>query len=411
MRINDAFLVVQAEFPDVVGSRAPGPDGSSPVVIFVYVSDVDQAVERAVAVGARILIAAQNQFLGDRTARIVDPSGHVWTVASRIEETTEEQRAKRWSDIRERAVPGLGMMKTLKRCRHILLGALAFWPTLSWLAAQETLPASTMVEVDGLRLRVLTDGIGNRDPAQAVIVFESGGSAPLETWDAILPAVSRFAPIVAYDRAGTGESEWDGLSPTPERVAARLRKLLTELNVAPPYILVGHSWGGALVRYFAGFYPDEVVGTLYIDPTDITLSPAEELAVFASIGANDGARNAFYQIQERAMANAPDPLRAEAAVILSLMRKDTAERGLPESPDIPASVIVAGKPAVFPRNALPFDSAAYALAMYQDRLQRLRGWVREPGSFLVASDSGHIVHADAPEAVIEAIRRLVGIEQ
>jgi PhnB protein len=101
MRINDAFLVVQSEFPDVVASRAPSADGSSPVVIFVYVADVDQALERAVAVGASILSPAQNQFWGDRTARILDPSGHVWTVASRIEETTEEQRSTRWSDIRD----------------------------------------------------------------------------------------------------------------------------------------------------------------------------------------------------------------------------------------------------------------------------------------------------------------------
>ena len=102
MRINDAFLVVQAEFPDAVASRAPAADGSSPVVIFVYVVDVDQAVERAVAMGAKILVPVQNQFWGDRTARILDSSGHVWTVASRLEETSEEQRATRWSEIRER---------------------------------------------------------------------------------------------------------------------------------------------------------------------------------------------------------------------------------------------------------------------------------------------------------------------
>ena len=101
MRINDAFLVVHSEFPDMVASRAPIRDGSSPVVIFVYVADVDQAVERAADVGATILIPAQNQFWGDRTARILDPCGHVWTVASRLEETTEEQRAERWSEIRE----------------------------------------------------------------------------------------------------------------------------------------------------------------------------------------------------------------------------------------------------------------------------------------------------------------------
>jgi PhnB protein len=101
MRINEAFLVVQAEFPDLVASRAPNGDGSSPVVIFLYVADVDQTVDRAAAIGATILIPAQNQFWGDRTARILDPSGHVWTVASRIEETTEGQRSKRWSEIGE----------------------------------------------------------------------------------------------------------------------------------------------------------------------------------------------------------------------------------------------------------------------------------------------------------------------
>ena len=99
MRIHGAFLVVQAEFPDAVASRAPASDGSSPVVIFVYVPDVDQAVERAVAAGARVLIPPKNQFWGDRTARILDPAGHVWTVASRIEETTEEQRSGRWSEV------------------------------------------------------------------------------------------------------------------------------------------------------------------------------------------------------------------------------------------------------------------------------------------------------------------------
>ena len=57
---------------------------------------------RAVALGATVLMPAQDQFWGDRTARILDPCGHVWTVASRIEETTEDQRGKRWSDIRER---------------------------------------------------------------------------------------------------------------------------------------------------------------------------------------------------------------------------------------------------------------------------------------------------------------------
>src|SRR5688500_17402903 len=89
--IGPAMVMIESEWPSVA-NRAPSPDGSSPVVLFEYVEDVDKAVERATAAGAKVLMPLQNQFWGDRTAWIMDPSGHVWTVASRIEETTEEER-------------------------------------------------------------------------------------------------------------------------------------------------------------------------------------------------------------------------------------------------------------------------------------------------------------------------------
>ena len=98
--VGEANIIVQAEFPQLA-SRAPQKDGSSPVVIFVYVEDVDRAVEMTLAVGGSVLLPAQNQFWGDRSARVMDPSGHVWTLASRIEETSEDQRKQRWDDIRK----------------------------------------------------------------------------------------------------------------------------------------------------------------------------------------------------------------------------------------------------------------------------------------------------------------------
>ena len=92
--IGPAMLMIEAEWPAMT-SRAPNPDGSSPVIIFVYVENVDAAVERAVAAGSTILMPAANQFWGDRTAWIMDPSGHVWTIATRVEETTEDERQTR----------------------------------------------------------------------------------------------------------------------------------------------------------------------------------------------------------------------------------------------------------------------------------------------------------------------------
>ena len=96
--IGPAMVMIESEWPGVT-MRAPKPDGSSPVAIFVYVADVDDAVARATSFGATILMPLANQFWGDRTAWIMDPSGHVWTIATRIEETTEEERQQRLTRI------------------------------------------------------------------------------------------------------------------------------------------------------------------------------------------------------------------------------------------------------------------------------------------------------------------------
>lgn len=109
LTIGPAMIMIEAEWP-TLPSRAPVPDGSSPVVIFVYVEAVDRTVERAVARGAKVLVPAQDQFWGDRTAWIMDPAGHVWTIATRVEQTTEEVRQDRWSatlqDLRTGDNPG-----------------------------------------------------------------------------------------------------------------------------------------------------------------------------------------------------------------------------------------------------------------------------------------------------------------
>lgn len=84
LAIGGAMIMIHGEFPSLP-SRAPEPDGSSPVVIYLYVDDADAVIERAVAQGARILIPAADQFWGDRVGRIIDPSGHVWNVTAHIE--------------------------------------------------------------------------------------------------------------------------------------------------------------------------------------------------------------------------------------------------------------------------------------------------------------------------------------
>jgi len=82
LEIGGALVMIHGESPHLA-SRAPQPDGSSPVVIYLYLPDVDGVIGRAVALGARVLTPITDAFWGDRMARILDPSGHVWNVASR----------------------------------------------------------------------------------------------------------------------------------------------------------------------------------------------------------------------------------------------------------------------------------------------------------------------------------------
>jgi PhnB protein len=98
MKVSGEMIMIEGIWPGLP-SRAPAPDASSPVVIFVYVPDVDATVARAVANGARVLVPVQDQFWGDRIAWFIDPAGHVWTVASRIEDTSVAERTARWDKI------------------------------------------------------------------------------------------------------------------------------------------------------------------------------------------------------------------------------------------------------------------------------------------------------------------------
>jgi PhnB protein len=99
LTISGAMIMIEAEVPSLP-SRAPAPDGSSPVVLYVYVGDVDATVEQAVAAGGKVLFPVADQFWGDRMGWVMDPSGHTWTIATRIEETSAELRDKRWEDVR-----------------------------------------------------------------------------------------------------------------------------------------------------------------------------------------------------------------------------------------------------------------------------------------------------------------------
>jgi len=98
------------------------------------------------------------------------------------------------------------------------------------------------------------------------VVFESGIAATHLNWSSIQEQVSHFAGTVAYDRCGLGWSSPSRTERTPANAADELHRMLENAGIRPPYILVGHSFGGMVMRRFALLYPDEVSGLVLIDP-------------------------------------------------------------------------------------------------------------------------------------------------
>ena len=94
LKIGDTVIRLCDNLP-IFEARAPRDLGGTTVEIFLYVDDVDAAVERAAAAGATIRAEPTDQFWGDRLARLLDPFGHHWLVASRVEDLTAEEIAAR----------------------------------------------------------------------------------------------------------------------------------------------------------------------------------------------------------------------------------------------------------------------------------------------------------------------------
>jgi pimeloyl-ACP methyl ester carboxylesterase len=296
-----------------------------------------------------------------------------------------------------------------------------------------------LVDAGGLRLHLNCMGSGT--PA---VVMEAALGGSSISWSLIQPEVARLTRACSYDRAGFGWSEAGPMPRTAGRVADELRGLLDRGGVPPPFVLVGHSFGGLVMRIFAARHRSEVAGLVLVDPAhpeDWVRPAAKEQAKIdrglrlcrsgataarfgaarivnglVTIGLFGVARGLARVVSRGGLSREDEGILAPLWKLPPEARKPlrqfwTQERFFTALASQIASMSTSAAETLEVADSygdLPLvtisstDPGDYRLRQ-QDALARLS----HRGRHLVASNSGHWIPLDQPQVVIDAIREVL----
>jgi pimeloyl-ACP methyl ester carboxylesterase len=302
-------------------------------------------------------------------------------------------------------------------------------------------PPGRLIDVGGYRLHLNCAGSGS-----PTVVFDAALGGSSISWSLVQPAISKLSHTCSYDRAGFGWSDPGPLPRTAGRIADELRVLLERADIRPPFVLVGHSFGGLVMRIFATRYRRDVAGLVLVDPAHpedwVKPAPKEQIKIdrgvrlcrhaaiaarygiarlvsgLAALGALSLARGIVAMVSRRELAREDEGILAPVTKLPLEIRRplrhfwsreaffqalgsqiesictsaaETLEAGADGYGDLPLVTISST------------DPGEYRLCQ-QDALAKLS----TRGRHVMASKSGHWVPLDQPEVVIEEIARMVG---
>ena len=236
------------------------------------------------------------------------------------------------------------------------------------------------VEIETHRLHAKSYGSGHK-----TIIFENGLGQYMRAWfeSGIFEAISKDAETIVYNRAGIGEST---VGPDPRdlpTLSGDLNELVDQLADNQKVILAGHSIGGAIIRKFATEYPDKIEGLLFIDATVENfqnISDQDENALVGEINNKDNSRLGTVQ---------------EAKQLKEIIHQLSA---LPPLPDIPVVVLTSVK--------IDETTTEYLVNKWS-QAQQVLGIGISDFTHIETEKSGHFIHLEEPELVINSIRNLM----
>lgn len=225
------------------------------------------------------------------------------------------------------------------------------------------------------------------------MIFEAGFGGGQSVWQKIAPVIAVNARVVTYSRAGMGKSQRRPEPRTPAQVCKEFDELIVAAGLKPPFILVGHSYGGYLIRQFAVRHPEQVAGFVFVD------SSVERLNM--ELKKRDATRLA----QDLALIDkmTPEVYRAESKLI-DVEFTAAALAPVPALPDVPAVVMTSTKvykdPDLFLHTP---QSMALWRSLHEDLFHSF-----STGSHVVTASSGHNIPFEEPALVINAIQQVIG---
>lgn len=244
-----------------------------------------------------------------------------------------------------------------------------------------------LVDITNGKLHAVVTGDG-----PYTVVFEAGLISDLSVWRKVAPTVAKQAQIVVYSRAGVGKSPARSQPLNLRQHTEELQQLIDALDLKKPLILVGHSYGGWVVRQFASAYPKQVAGLVLVDPANETLE--------IELRKIDAAK--VTQDQQRLVGMAPPSAKADLALVQAIFD----EGKLPNHaalPDVPMAILSSVQE--FKNNPF-FQETAVALKVKRNLHAKLADLFSN-ATHVVTNRSGHHIQNDEPHLVINAIEQII----
>ncbi len=284
-----------------------------------------------------------------------------------------------------------------------IIGLLLIVQTNSFAAELPPVPGQRY-DVGGYQLHIQCMGKGS-----PTVIIDTGLGDDSTAWQSVLEASAKNTKTCVYDRAGYGWSD-DGPGPrTSVRISYELEQLVSQAQLKPPFLLVGHSFGGYNMRVFTARNPEHVSGLILVDASheeqhdrlDIKIPRGGNAANIVMLSTSH--RDAFLGqqdqiLRERAFRMASDELSA-------MFRSSQQVKRYKALPEIPLIVLSRGK-AEWHENEQAKKRETKWIRMQQD-LTRLS----PISQHVFANYSGHDIHKEQPDSIIDAINNAIQLSK